>query len=104
MAVGNAIVAPVEILEAAGLDAATAAARAGQPAELDPDRLQIDIDGVPVFAGVPIDYDETALSARMREGGEVLIRIDLGVGDGTGEAFGCDLTEEYVIENSEYST
>jgi len=104
MAVGNAIVAPVEILEAAGLDAATAAARAGQPAELDPDRLQIDIDGVPVFAGVPIDYDETALRTRMREGGEVLIRIDLGVGDGTGEAFGCDLTEEYVIENSEYST
>jgi glutamate N-acetyltransferase/amino-acid N-acetyltransferase len=104
MAVGNAIVAPVEILEAAGLDAATAAARAGQPAELDPDRLQIDIEGVPVFAGVPIDYDETALSARMREGGEVLIRIDLGVGDGVGEAFGCDLTEEYVIENSEYST
>ena len=33
-----------------------------------------------------------------------LIRLDLGLGDGTGEAFGCDLTEEYVIENSEYTT
>ena len=35
---------------------------------------------------------------------EVLIRLDLGAGSGTGEAFGCDLTEQYVIENSEYST
>ena len=48
--------------------------------------------------------DEAALSARMREGEDVLIRIDLGSGDGVGEAFGCDLTEQYVIENSEYST
>jgi glutamate N-acetyltransferase/amino-acid N-acetyltransferase len=35
---------------------------------------------------------------------EVLIRLDLGLGDGTGEAFGCDLTEGYVIENAEYTT
>jgi glutamate N-acetyltransferase/amino-acid N-acetyltransferase len=104
MPLGNAIVAPVEILEAAGLDAATAAARAGQPVELDAERLRIDIEGVPVFAGVPLVHDETALSASMRESDEVTIRADLGVGDGVGEAFGCDLTEQYVIENSEYST
>ena len=35
---------------------------------------------------------------------EVLIRLDLGLGSGTGEAFGCDLTEQYVIENAEYTT
>jgi glutamate N-acetyltransferase / amino-acid N-acetyltransferase len=35
---------------------------------------------------------------------EVLIRLDVGLGDGVGEAFGCDLTEEYVRENSEYTT
>ena len=35
---------------------------------------------------------------------EVLIALDLGLGDGRGEAFGCDLTEAYVIENSEYTT
>jgi glutamate N-acetyltransferase/amino-acid N-acetyltransferase len=103
MAVGNAVIAPADILEAAGLDAVDAQQRAGQPVELDPDRLQIDIDGRPVFAGVPVEYDEAALSARMREG-EVVIRVDLGVGEGIGEAFGCDLTEAYVIENSEYST
>ena len=33
------------------------------------------------------------------EAPEVVIALDLGLGDGTGEAFGCDLTEAYVIEN-----
>mgnify|MGYP001813413651 FL=1 len=103
MAVGNAVTAPATSLEAAGLTPEAAAARAGQPVELDPDSLQIDIEGTPVFAGVPLDYDEAALSERMKNG-EVTIRVDLGVGTGFGEAFGCDLTEEYVIENSEYST
>jgi len=35
---------------------------------------------------------------------ELLIRLDLGLGPGTGEAFGCDLTEAYVRENAEYTT
>jgi glutamate N-acetyltransferase/amino-acid N-acetyltransferase len=38
------------------------------------------------------------------EASEVLVRLDLGLGDGNGEAFGCDLTEAYVVENSEYTT
>jgi glutamate N-acetyltransferase/amino-acid N-acetyltransferase len=103
MALGNAVIAPASTLEAAGLDADAARERASQPVELDPEQLRIDIEGVPVFAGRPLAFDAAALSARMR-GGEVVIRVDLGVGDGHGEAFGCDLTQEYVIENSEYST
>jgi glutamate N-acetyltransferase/amino-acid N-acetyltransferase len=35
---------------------------------------------------------------------EIVIRLDLGLGEGSGEAFGCDLTEAYVRENSEYTT
>jgi glutamate N-acetyltransferase/amino-acid N-acetyltransferase len=103
MAVGNAVVAPAAVLEAAGLEASVAQERAGAPVELDPDALRIDIQGVPVFAGLAVDFDEPALSALMRAA-EVVIGVDLGVGDGRGEAFGCDLTEQYVIENSEYST
>jgi glutamate N-acetyltransferase/amino-acid N-acetyltransferase len=103
MAVGNARIAPATSLEAAGLTPEAAAARAGQPVELDPGALQIDIEGTPVFAGLPLEYDEAELSARMQHG-EVTIRVDLGLGSGIGEAFGCDLTQEYVIENSEYST
>ena len=40
MAVGNAVTPSAAVLEAAGLDAGEARARAGQPVEVDPDRLQ----------------------------------------------------------------
>jgi glutamate N-acetyltransferase/amino-acid N-acetyltransferase len=102
-AVGNAVVASAAVLEAAGVDPATAADRAGQPVPLEPEHLQVDLQGVPVFAGTPVPFDAADLSRRLR-GGEVSIRVDLGMGNGTGEAFGCDLTEAYVIENSAYST
>ena len=45
----------------------------------------------------------TVVSAAL-DAPEVLVRVDLGLGDGSGEAFGCDLTEAYVVENSAYST
>jgi glutamate N-acetyltransferase/amino-acid N-acetyltransferase len=75
----------------------------GSPVEVDEARLSIGIASVPVFAGRPLEFDATALAARM-DAAELLIRVDLGLGDGAGEAFGCDLTEKYVIENSAYST
>jgi glutamate N-acetyltransferase/amino-acid N-acetyltransferase len=37
-------------------------------------------------------------------GSEVAIRVDLGVGAASGRAWGCDLTEEYVVINSAYTT
>jgi glutamate N-acetyltransferase/amino-acid N-acetyltransferase len=102
-AVGNATLASEEVLLAGGLEADAARSRAGRPVELDGARLRIDLCGVPVFAGAPLPFDVPAVSAAMRAA-EVAIRVDLGLGDGTGEAFGCDLTEAYVIENSAYST
>jgi glutamate N-acetyltransferase/amino-acid N-acetyltransferase len=54
-------------------------------------------------AGGPVPFDRAAARAAM-DAPELLVRLDLGLGDGTGEAFGCDLTETYVIENSEYTT
>jgi len=102
-AAGNAVVASAEVLEAAGLDPDEARARAGRAVELDPARLRIDLEGVPVYAGQPVPYLADEISARMR-GGEVRIRVDLGLAAGAGEAFGCDLTEAYVVENSAYST
>ena len=105
-AAGNATLAQQAVLEAAGLGASEAAARAGTPARLDTAALRIAIAGHLVYdgpSGGPVDVDKAA--ARVSMGGaEVLIRLDLGLGDGTGEAFGCDLTEAYVIENAEYTT
>jgi glutamate N-acetyltransferase / amino-acid N-acetyltransferase len=75
----------------------------GRPAELAEPKLRIAICGVDVFAGRPLAFDRAGLARRM-DAAEVLVRLDLGVGDGSGEAFGCDLSEAYVVENSAYSS
>ena len=105
-AAGNARLADAAILEAGGLPAFEAASRAGTSAVLDPARLRIAIAGHTVFDGSrggPVAFDRAAARAAM-DAPEVVIALDLGLGGGRGEAFGCDLTEEYVIENSEYTT
>ncbi len=105
-AAGNARLADAAVLEAAGLSPVEAATRAGTAASLDPERLRISIAGHPVFdggQGGPLSFDRAAARAAM-EAAEVVIALDLGLGTGRGEAFGCDLTETYVIENSEYTT
>jgi glutamate N-acetyltransferase/amino-acid N-acetyltransferase len=105
-AAGNATLAGEAILVAAGLTPSAARSRAGTAAELDPDRLRIAIAGHLVFDGAsggPVPFDRAAARAAMAVP-ELLIRLDLGLGEGSGEAFGCDLTETYVTENSEYTT
>ena len=105
-AAGNATLAPAAVLEAAGLGADEALARGGRPSVLAPELLRISIAGHLVFDGAqggPLDFDRAAARAAM-DAPELVIGLDLGQGSGRGEAFGCDLTEAYVIENSEYTT
>jgi glutamate N-acetyltransferase/amino-acid N-acetyltransferase len=102
-AAGNARLPDEPMLEAAGLHHTEAMPRAGRAPELDLDKLQIGICGTLVFRGTPLLFDRAAVRAAM-DAPEVLIRLHLGLGGGTGEAFGCDLTEGYVIENAEYTT
>jgi len=105
-AAGNALVAESAVLEAAGLSPGEAAARASQPAAVDPARMRIAIAGHLAYDGAtggPTGIDKAAARDAM-DADEVLIRVDLGLGNGTGEAFGCPLTEAYVKENSEYTT
>jgi len=105
-AAGNARLADAPVLRAAGIPTAAADARAGSPARVEPDRLRVSICGTTVFdgpAGGPVGFDREAVRSAM-SAPEVVVELDLGLGDGVGEAFGCDLTEEYVRENSEYTT
>ncbi|MBI2775790.1 MAG: bifunctional ornithine acetyltransferase/N-acetylglutamate synthase [Chloroflexi bacterium] len=105
-AAGNARLADAAVLEAAGMTSEAAARLGGTAAAVSPDRLRIAIAGHVVFDGTqggPQPFDKAAASAAMA-GPEILIRLDLGLGSGSGEAFGCDLTETYVTENSEYTT
>lgn len=80
---------------------AAAAGRSG--ARLDPDRLTIRLGSVTVYDWAPTTFDERAASAVLRRG-VVAIGLDLGLGHGTGMAWGCDLSAEYVAINSEYRT
>ena len=53
--------------------------------------------------GQPAEVDLKAVSDAM--GGElVTIRVDLGVGDASATAWGCNLTHEYVSINADYTT
>jgi glutamate N-acetyltransferase/amino-acid N-acetyltransferase len=102
-AAGNARLPDEELLEAAGLQHTEAMPRAGRRPAMDLELMRIAIAGTLVFAGEPVPFDREAVRHDM-DAPEVLVRLDLGLGSGYGEAFGCDLTEEYVIENAEYTT
>jgi glutamate N-acetyltransferase/amino-acid N-acetyltransferase len=56
-----------------------------------------------VFEGRAIAYNVQSVVSALG-GDEVRLRVDLNVGDGYGLAWGCDLTEEYVVFNSAYTT
>ena len=82
--------------------AVAAVGRSG--AAIDPARLRLSVGGVLLFSqGQPVTFDRRAAEDAM--GGEdVTFAFDLGLGGGEATAWGCDLSEEYVRFNSEYST
>jgi glutamate N-acetyltransferase/amino-acid N-acetyltransferase len=68
------------------------------------DRLRLDIAGLTVFAtgaGLEVDLDTVRQAF---EEPEIEIRAELGLGPGAAEAWGCDLSAEYVRINAEYTT
>ena len=73
-------------------------------ADLAIDRLDLSIAGLTVFtrgAGQPVDL---AAVRTAFEQPEIMIHAELGLGDGSAEAWGCDLSEEYVRINADYTT
>ena len=73
-------------------------------AELALDRLHLMVGGLVVFErGAGVDVDLQAVR-RAFEQPEIEIVATLGLGEGSAEAWGCDLSEEYVRINAEYTT
>ena len=68
-------------------------------AQLDPDRLSIAIDGVPVLVDGRPSGDEPALT-----NGRCAIDIDLALGEGAANYLTTDLSYDYVKINAEYRT
>ena len=54
-------------------------------------------------SGVPIPFFKDAVSLTMAEE-EVGIKVELNLGESSATSWGCDISEEYVSFNSEYTT
>jgi glutamate N-acetyltransferase/amino-acid N-acetyltransferase len=73
-------------------------------AVFDPAGARLVVQGIPLFAhGVPLPFDALAASAALRAP-EVAVHLDLGSGNESATAWGCDLSPEYVRFNAEYTT
>ena len=72
-------------------------------ARLEPERTKIWLQETLIYYGGAVPFNGVALSQAM-QAQEVQVEIDLGLGDGAAEAWGCDLTEEYVKINADYTT
>jgi glutamate N-acetyltransferase/amino-acid N-acetyltransferase len=73
-------------------------------AQVDAARAALWIGSVQVARdGVGTGFSKDDARTEMH-GAEVHMRVDLGLGSGSARAWGCDLTEAYVVENSSYST
>ena len=73
-------------------------------AEAQEEHVDLFVNGVCIMeAGTPIPFHRDAVVALM-SGEQVDFRVSLNLADGVATAFGCDLTEQYVIINSAYTT
>ncbi|MBI2965079.1 MAG: bifunctional glutamate N-acetyltransferase/amino-acid acetyltransferase ArgJ [Chloroflexi bacterium] len=71
---------------------------------VDESKIQIFIGGIQIVeAGIAIQYFPQAVIAALGQP-EVRLRVNLNAGSAVGVAWGCDLTEGYVVENSAYTT
>jgi glutamate N-acetyltransferase/amino-acid N-acetyltransferase len=70
-------------------------------AKFDPYDIDVDVNGVRVSSKGGPDQDRSLVDLSKRE---VLIRVGLNAGQETATVLTNDLTKEYVIENSEYSS
>lgn len=69
----------------------------------DGSRIEIVLEGTPVYRGAPLPFDAQAVSTAL-DAEAIEIRIDLAAGSASGRAWGCDLTEGYVRINADYTT
>jgi glutamate N-acetyltransferase/amino-acid N-acetyltransferase len=81
---------------------AAAAGRAGVP--FNPAGLALWLGGHQLMAaGQPLPFDRAAASTYLQSD-TVIIRLVVGRGPGAGLAWGCDLSDQYIRINADYTT
>lgn len=79
-----------------------AAGRSG--AEIVESKIDLEIEGICLVRdGVALPFNLEEVVSVLNKN-EVRIVLNLNIGDGTATAWGCDLSEEYVAINSQYTT
>ena len=77
------------------------AGTAGYP--IEPADAKVSVQSMDVYDRAPLTHDTSVLKARMREP-EVRVAVDLRAGSGSGVAWGCDLSYDYVKINADYTS
>ncbi len=73
-------------------------------AAVEESSLDVAIGEATLFkGGTPQPFDEAAVVDHLK-GDDVSISANLNLGEASATAWGCDLTEEYVVINSQYTT
>jgi glutamate N-acetyltransferase/amino-acid N-acetyltransferase len=73
-------------------------------AEVDQSRIDLYLGGLPLLeGGSPLAFNHEE-ARRLLSSGEVHVTVQLHLGRGRAVAWGCDLSEQYVVINSAYST
>ena len=68
-------------------------------------KIDIFIDEIQIVnEGKSIPYHHEVVVSSMASEPDVRIKVSLNLGDSTATAWGCDLTEDYVVFNSAYTT
>ena len=69
-----------------------------------PEKTIVKFGGIPVYAnGLPAKFDEEAIRNVMAEH-DIVIDIEMGMGDAAATVWSCDFSYEYVKINGEYHT
>jgi glutamate N-acetyltransferase/amino-acid N-acetyltransferase len=82
---------------------AMAVGKCSEDTDIDQDRVVIRFGADEVYPR-PLDEDGLAALAGYMKGDEVLIHVSLGLGDGSFTVYGCDLSDQYVRINADYTT
>jgi len=73
---------------------------------INPSEIAIHINGCPIVGqgAAATTYDAEKLRSILASNEEIVITIELNQGNYSAEAYGCDMSEEYIKINAEYTT
>jgi glutamate N-acetyltransferase/amino-acid N-acetyltransferase len=73
--------------------------------DVSEEQISLTLNDTPIYeSGAPMAFDKSAVSRSIRDNRDVSIVIDLTRGEAAVRFWTCDLTCEYVRQNSEYTT